>query len=195
MGAKLLILNGTGTAGSFRPYAICENLATTFTLQVAQLAPIEFLYSVAPTGTVLIEWQELATLGVAQSMPFDSIGFVAPISVGLPLGYRGFVGIERAVIVGVLGSARHTLTLPTDWWGIFNAIYHRWLVQRYSVGDILHLWQVLQKASVGEFPHSWSVLTTQGEDLPHLWRVIPPELIVLYGQDIQLPFGKIEKVE
>jgi len=25
--------------------------------------------------------------------------------------------------------------------------------------------------------------------------VIPPELIVLYGQDIQLPFGKIEKVE
>jgi len=31
--------------------------------------------------------------------------------------------------------------------------------------------------------------------LPHLWRVIPPELIVLYGQDIQLPFGKIEKVE
>jgi len=152
MGAKLLILNGTGTAGSFRPYAICENLATNVHAPGGPAGTDRVPVQRRATGTVLIEWQELATLGVAQSMPFDSIGFVAPISVGLRWGYRGFVGIERAVIVGVLGSARHTLTLPTDWWGIFNAIYHRWLVQRYSVGDILTCGRCSRRPVSASFP-------------------------------------------
>jgi len=178
---------------SYRPYVIRENLPASLMLLVTQLAPIEFLSSVAPTGTMRIEWQGLTTMGVGQSMPFDSMGFVAPVSVDLPLDYGGFVDIERAVIVDVLGSVRTTQTLPMDYWAS-STRSTRWLVQRYGVGDILHLWQVLQKASVGELPHNWSVLTTQGEDLHHLWRVIPPELIVLYGQDIQLPFGTIEKV-
>ena len=84
--------------------------------------------------------------------------------------------------------------LPLDAWGIWQAILHKWRVNRYDIGELLHLWQVLQKAGVGSLPHSWTVLTQDGKDLSHLWRVIPPELIVLHGQDIQLPFGKIEKV-
>jgi hypothetical protein len=57
------------------------------------------------------------------------------------------------------------------------------------------LWQALQKAGIGGIGHSWTVLTDQDQDFPHLWRVIPPELVILRGQDIQLPFGTIEQVE
>jgi len=133
-------------------------------------------------------------MGVGHSLPFDSIGFVAPMAVRLPMGFGGFVGVERVLEFGVLGTVRQTTAVPLDAMGILNALYYRWYVQRKDPGELLHLWQVLQKAGIGWLDHSWTVLTEQDPDFPHLWRVIEPQLVILHGEDIQLPFGKIEKV-
>jgi hypothetical protein len=87
----------------------------------------------------------------------------------------------------------HTAVVPLDAWGIWNALFHRWLVQESGVGAIAHVWQVVPQVAVGRLPHRWTVLTETGGQVRHVWRVLPPALVALRSRDIQLPCATIEK--
>ena len=76
--------------------------------------------------------------------------------------------------------------------GGITALLQEWNVLKPGVSVLPHLWNVATELTTGEIGHSWDVLTEAGGDLPHLWRVAEPKLVILHGQDIQLPYGRVE---
>ena len=76
----------------------------------------------------------------------------------------------------------------------------QWVLERAAsmtiqpgVGHVSHAWSVATELTTGSLNHSWTVQTETGGDVPHLWRVVEPKLVTLHGQDIQLPYGHLEK--
>ena len=70
-----------------------------------------------------------------------------------------------------------------------TSLLHSWLVLRTTQSVVSHSWNVAQWVESSEVAHSWNVATETGGDLPHVWRVVRPELVILHGKDIQLPYG------
>jgi hypothetical protein len=183
---------GTGAVGVFamRMRYAAANLSLLHQLQLEESAGLVATYDLPG------EWHGLPLFWVCYGAPLEIMGEQVYGVEKIPLDTSALLmsGTKDGRF-----ESRHSLwvpkTVPLDAWGIWNALLHRWRVNRNDPSALLHLWEVLQKAGIGSLPHSWTVLTQEGEDLQHLWRVIEPQLIILHGRDIQLPFAKIEKVE
>jgi hypothetical protein len=163
--------------------------------------PKEFTRT-APLETLVSRYRTFDVPVDVSGYPLTLYTFDLPLESGGGVGHHIQILLDasttlqwgRDVRFEIINGLYRRADVPLDAMGIWHAIYHRWLVQNYGVGDLRHLWRVLQKASVGNLAHSWSVLTVQGDELSHLWRVLQPELIRLHGEDVQFPHGIIEKV-
>lgn len=182
---------GTGAVGVFamRMVYAGSELSLRHALQLEDLAALQQTYDLPG------EWHGLPLFWICYGAPLEIMGERVYGVEKIPLDSQATLMTGTKA---VRYESRQDLwvpkDLPLDAWGIWQAILHKWYVQRKDPGELLHLWEVLQKAGIGSLPHSWTVLTQDGTDLSHLWRVIEPQLVILHGQDIQLPFGKIEKV-
>jgi len=78
-------------------------------------------------------------------------------------------------------------------WPLSSCVYHNWNVLRMSLGILPHTWRVFNQQGTPSVQHEWTVLSAQGARLAHLWRVLRGELLVLHGEDIQLPFANLDK--
>lgn len=93
---------------------------------------------------------------------------------------------------GATGWLYRLRKVPVEASGL-TALLHEWNAIKSGVSMLPHIWNVATELTTGEVAHSWDVLTETGGALPHLWRVAEPQLVILHGQDIQLPYGKVEK--
>jgi hypothetical protein len=86
------------------------------------------------------------------------------------------------------------VTLPFEGlMGVSDCVYHNWNVLREALGVFPHIWQVQGILGTPSILHQWTVVAAHGRDLTHLWRVLPGEILTLHGDDIQLPYGVVEK--
>ncbi len=94
--------------------------------------------------------------------------------------------------VGAAGWLYRHRKSPLDVRGL-TALLNSWNTLQPGVGHVSHSWSVATELTTGSLDHSWTVQTETGGDVPHLWRVVEPKLVTLHGQDIQLPYGHLEK--
>jgi hypothetical protein len=168
-----------------------ESLASPWTLYVVQFESDGAAGNIiARVSTLRLE--DLAGVAGIDQLPLDApggigrsaalrwsvdLGWLYPVDT-LPFGVAGWVCKHRTALFEASG---------------LTSLLHSWNVVKPGVSVLPHIWTVATELTTGEIAHSWDVLTEAGMDLPHLWRVAEPQLVILHGQDIQLPYGRVEQ--
>lgn len=146
----------------------------------------------------------------AGAFPFESMSGVLVRRPSLPFETRQ--GLARRLRLPMEAAGLHILTrrlhlpvettqrllrklgLPLEAAGLEGVFVDTWDVYRKLSEIFVDDWDVIPiRASGMEFLDTWDVLGASGMDFLDTWRVLPPEIVTLWGDDIQLPSATVEK--
>jgi hypothetical protein len=72
------------------------------------------------------------------------------------------------------------------------AIAHTWRVLTRFSGGVLHSWKVVPVVATFGITHTWTVRSTPNA-ITHTWRVIPKKIVEMHSQNVQTPYGVVDK--
>jgi hypothetical protein len=174
---QALQLDSGGGVGSYNLIPLWADGEKTF--YSSPFGPmVEFRGFIYPVDDVPVEnWGQNWVIPT-NSIPWSvDLGWCAP-SKKLPFGAAGWLHRNRKALIEMGGITGLLLS---------------WNALQPGVSVVPHIWNVATEITTGEIAHSWTVKTEAGGALPHIWRVGEPKLVILHGQDIQLPYGHLEK--
>ena len=150
-------------------------------LTAGNVIPVEFTGTLAIDGKFVIPIEALGGVGLPQPIPVEAGGLI-------------FIQSKYDIPIESIGVIVQKFLLPVEVEGEDPlSIFHVWNIFNKLSSPFLHQWVVVPIVQSFTIPHTWVVDNILGGSIDHSWRVLPDSIITFFGDDIQCPFGKVDK--